>query len=716
VRQLVRARTRDDRGASLILTLAFVLGVGLVTGAATYAVQGGIDSIGGTLGHAQNVADVDGALQAALNDVRSGTYDFDAGSTACFSQGGTAGGVRYYDESAPGSAWSDSPSASAHYAVACTPGPGTGGDSTGVAQNSNTKPGSAILTLGTDPGEPGIGLGSNATLLVKGKVVSNSAITQGGSSSTLTSPWAQAKARGACSTSYVISTPAALCSYTPTAADAAAFTDPAVSKPGYALAAPAASALILRTVPTSCAPATVTLQPGYYDDASALTTLSACGNTIVFAPGTYWFDFRNSEAASATYPAVPSGSNVWTVNNKSTYVIGGTLDGWSGGVPPKFPGACVSPLTDATAKGVRFVFGGDSRLVVAAGNVELCGTYSSSAPAIPLSGATAGADPGTSTSGAVAAATGTATGFSPASGAPLVTALAAKGGTAATATISRATGGTATATLSSFALPSAVPAGAVLTGAQVLVTHREQNSGSGDGVALQVTPARTGASSITPAVNLRPASTDDTVDLMSQAFVDEVHRYGLTDLAVRWSVTGKKGGSQDLAATLDRVQVNLTWKPPAVRAESVPVAGSNCVGTAPYVPAATNCALVTTSGSKTSVYFQGTVYAPLAALDVELTNASAQVFRSGLIVRSLRIKVTPSSGYTGPVIEVPDDSPGVVPLDVYLTAYYCPGGSSACTSPPSTANGWVLAGRAAATFDDTSGARRVTVKAWQMLR
>ncbi len=363
-------------------------------------------------------------------------------------------------------------------------------------------------------------------------------------------------------------------------------------------------------------------------------------------------------------------------------------------------------------------FGGDSRLVVAAGNVELCGTYSSSSPAIPISGATTGADPAASTSGPVAATAATSTtspAFTTAPAGQLVQKLATKDGAVATATVLRSTGGTASVSLSSFALPAAVPAGAVLTGAQVAVTHREQNSGSGDAVALQVTPGRPGATSITAAATLRTASTDDTLDVMSQALVDEVHAYGLSDLVLRWDATGKKGGPQDLLATLDRVQVTLTWKPPAVRSEATPVTGSsNCVGTAPYVPASTNCALVTTSGSKTSVYFQGTAYTPLAALDIQLTNASAQVFRSGLIVRSLRIKVTPSAQYTGPVIEVPDDSPGVVPLDVYLTAYTCPAGGACGGAPP--LGSWVAVGRAAATFDDSTGARRVTVKAWQMQR
>jgi hypothetical protein len=201
-------RQRNDAGASLILTMAFVLGVSLVMGGLLGYARASLVAETATLAHAQTVADTGGALQAGINDVRTGTYNYDNGDVNCFA-GANPGTVRYYDSTAAG-AWSPSPPVSPRYAVACAPGPGTGAAAGLTVQNSNTRPGSAILTLGTDPGEPGIGLASNSPLVVKGQVVSNSSITQGGSSSQLSSPWAQVKARGACSTSYVISVPAAL--------------------------------------------------------------------------------------------------------------------------------------------------------------------------------------------------------------------------------------------------------------------------------------------------------------------------------------------------------------------------------------------------------------------------------------------------------------------------------------------------------------------------
>jgi hypothetical protein len=701
--------------------VAFVVGVGLVLGGLLGYARASIVAETATQAHAQTVADTGAALQAGINDVRTSGYNYDNGDGNCFG-GATPGTTRYYDAGAGSGAWSASASVSTRYLVTCAPGPGTGAAAGLTVQNSSTRPGSAILTLGTDPGEPGVGVASNGTLTVKGRVVSNSSITRGGSSSVLSSPWAQVKATGTCNTSYVVSIPAALCSYTPTAADAAAFADPTQ----YAAPVPTPNQLTPRTVPACSAGGTVTLQPGYYDDAVALTAISSCGMTVIFAPGTYWFDFHNSEMPSSGPTAVPPGSDVWTVGNRNTHLIGGTPAGWSSGPPPAFPGACISPLLNQTAQGVRFVFGGDSRMNVTAGKVELCGTYSSSSPPIVLTGATSGAD--TSYSGAQGTATSVATpsgasAFGPAG--QVVAGVSAADSSYATVTVPRPSSGTSAAgmTLSGFATSPAVPPGSVLTGATLVVRHREQTTRSGDGLALTVTPARSGAAAVTPSIGLNSSSgfRTDSVDLTA-ALVAEAHTYGLSGLQVRYDVTvGRAAGSNtSLTADVDAVQLVLAFKPPAVRGERTAINGTaNCVGTAPYVPASSNCALLTTSGAQTAVYLQGTTYTPQAALDVSLTNVSRQVFRSGVVVRSLRIGITPSAGYSGPVIEIPDDSTGPQPLDVYVTAYRCPDGAT-CPAPAVGASPgapWRLAGRAAASFADGGATpRTVTVKAWQIVR
>jgi hypothetical protein len=113
---------------------------------------------------------------------------------------------------------------------------------------------------------------------------------------------------------------------------------------------------------------------------------------------------------------------------------------------------------------------------------------------------------------------------------------------------------------------------------------------------------------------------------------------------------------------------------PAFRAES------GCVTNGPYTGNGnSSCALVSTvNNSGTQFYVQGTTYAPNAVLDITLNNAENQVFRFGLIARSLWVKETGSYTSTVPVIEVPDDSPGFV-FSVFLSASVCPGGVPPCT-------------------------------------
>jgi hypothetical protein len=89
------------------------------------------------------------------------------------------------------------------------------------------------------------------------------------------------------------------------------------------------------------------------------------------------------------------------------------------------------------------------------------------------------------------------------------------------------------------------------------------------------------------------------------------------------------------------------------------------------------------------------------------------------VARSAELNVSPSNGYEGPLIELPDNTLAPAPLKVYLTAWTCPGGS--CASPPSTANGWTVAGRSLVKYTDAnfvpvSGQRGVSVLSWSVAR
>ncbi|HST82104.1 MAG TPA: hypothetical protein VLL08_10260 [Kineosporiaceae bacterium] len=717
----------DDRGAALVLALLFITGVGLITGALLTFSSASIRSATELHNRSQVDLDVDGALQVALNSVRQSTYNNAAGET-CLNGGSL-------DMAGTNSAL---------VRVTCTPGSGTGAAAGLVPISSANRPGSAILTLGTNPGEPGIGQSSNGVLWVKGRMFSNSTITQGGSGcpdtpqpptgncAEIYSPNAKVIAKGNCQGT-IFSVPAKECNATgadPSGRDL----DPgtvAGTAAAYAQPPTALSDLNLRTVPTTCPDSTVTLQAGYYDDAVALSTLSACGKTIIFAPGTYYFDFHNAEMAATGTTAVPKASDVWTVNNKDSYLIGGTPSGWTTGPPPTFPGACVSPLTTTTAAGVQFVFGGDSRMVVTAGKVELCGSYFSSKPSLVIYGAKTGADttngPFTSTpSGTSSTPTG-ATGYATIPAGQVVTNVSAIGDSrVATAVITRASGSAAKGgvVLPGYAPTPTIPAGSILTSAQVLVAHQESILRNDDEAEISLTAARTGATPATRQITTSSSMVTETQD-WTDALASEVHRYGLTGLRLQFDVTAaaRNGGNTSLTSVLDGAVVRLTWKPPAVRGERTAINGAaNCIGNAPYLASGTNCALITTSGNQTQIYLQGTVYSPFAALDIAMTNASGQVFKSGLITRSLLFKVTASSNFNQPVIEIPDNSLGATPLDVYLTAYACPTGSAAsCAAATPPAAPWRVAGQAAATITDTgstpvSGSREITVRSWQLPR
>ncbi|GAA2330597.1 hypothetical protein GCM10010170_008650 [Dactylosporangium salmoneum] len=144
---------------------------------------------------------------------------------------------------------------------------------------------------------------------------------------------------------------------------------------------------------------------------------------------------------------------------------------------------------------------------------------------------------------------------------------------------------------------------------------------------------------------------------------------------------------------------------------SVP-AQSGCVTTVPY---SSGCAVIKTENSPNSrLYIQGTTYVPKAALDVQLNNLTGQVFRYGVISRSLFMTPTGSADLTGPVIEVPDDSPGYgLRTVVNLTVYIC-AGTAVCAADKVKLQATVgLVDRSGA---PSPGKREVTIYNWSSQR
>jgi len=107
---------------------------------------------------------------------------------------------------------------------------------------------------------------------------------------------------------------------------------------------------------------------------------------------------------------------------------------------------------------------------------------------------------------------------------------------------------------------------------------------------------------------------------------------------------------------------------------------------------------------------QGTTYAPTAAIDITLNNAAEQVFRFGVVSRTLFVKETGSTCYTGPVIEVPDDSPGYA-FDALLNVFVCDTAPCGTTGTPNLKVKVAFVDANAAT--PISGQRQIVIESWE---
>ncbi|MFB9691243.1 hypothetical protein [Amycolatopsis plumensis] len=659
----------DDTGAALPLVLVLVTVIAVVLGALLSFADTSVRTTVNLRDQAASAYTADGALQAGINAIRTSTFTGAAGEH-CFGGSDTLSLPNF---GGAGSA-----------AVSCTADPAKVRIQCPSLSVCN-RPGNAILTLGTG-GEDGLNIQqpTGSSFKVHGIVYSNSNIrVVNGSLDTNTAVYA----RGTCSGT-ILSTPTPSCGFGGSSLGA---------DPGYA---PALTSVPPRQALPPCTKASslVTFQPGYYDDAAGLSAMmsssSKCkDSTFWFTPGTYYFDFHNS--ASVRPPSLPSGTDEWTVDNG--YLVAGTPVDGSGRiiakppVPAQIPGACDNPIDDAKAVGVQFVFGGDSRLAVKAGQAEICGTYSAERPPVAVYGLTSGAESLVTTTLVPASVTGDFTGGTTAS-------LSKVDGLGATWVSPGKSGGSATLTATGFAAAAAPPAGTILTSAKLRVTHRNDQGTNKDTRTAQFTPTGSSPISLTVSSPGGGSAVTDVTDVTSQ-LAQAVYDGTFAGGQLGYTVNVKHEGTE----LVDALQLDLAYTPPALRSES------GC--TQLMYPSSAACALVTTvNNSGNRFYVQGTTYAPKAVLDVTLNNATEPIFRFGVVARSLWVKETGSVTFTGAVIEVPDDSPGFV-FGVYLSAYVCPG-SSTC------APGGAPVARARVAYVDgdpanpVPGARQVSVLSW----
>ncbi len=713
----------NDGGASLILALIFITCVSLIVGGLLSYSSSGLKSAGSTQAAGVSTADVGSALQTGINDLRNSTYfNSPASAETCLG----AGNLKSYTPTPSGSALT----------VTCAPDATSGGAGGLVPVNNSNKPALAVLTLASGS-EVGLDKTGNRPLKIKGSVYSNSTIRASGGTACPTTwppPANSTNCNGiftqgpdanpdnvsltgetGCIGTVVTRLPAN--KHCP-ASHATIGEDPANTYPA-AYAQPT-TGMTARSLPT-CGSNPVTFDPGYYDDAVGLSQLtggsgSCGGKTFWFKPGVYYFDFHNSDMPTSGSPVIPNGSNVWTFNDTSGVLVAGTKQGWTTSASKaNMPGSCVSPLTSTTTLGVQFVFGGDSQLNISKGSAEICGTWYVDRPSLVLYGAksTTGALLGPASLAPSSVTSTTNPAFTALTPGPLGSNTDAGAGPKVAG---MAANKTATLQVNAFTSPSpAVAARAVLDQATVTVRHGELGANAATTLTLTLKPNRPGAAVITKPILVSAGTSSltyltQTLDVTSELQA-EMYAYGLTNpgpFTAAVTVATSNTGSQSVTEQVDYLNISLSWRPIAVRKQS------GCVA----LPS--GCAMVQTDIHTDEVYFQGTAYTPLAWLDIRLVGVTGQVFRAGLVARRVSLDVSPSNGYDGPLIELPDNVFAPVPLRVYLTAWSCPG-PGACTSPPSTSNGWRVVGRTLVEYADlnfvpVSGQRGVTVKSWRVAR
>ncbi|NEA32328.1 hypothetical protein [Streptomyces sp. SID13031] len=617
-------RGRDERGSSLLMVLVVITVVALALSALLTRSDAAQKVTESLRKDAAASATAEGAMQAAINNLRNSSYNGEPGQH-CFGLSDTLS-LLAFDGLKP-------------VAVKCQPDPKQAIVQCGVAAACN-RPDNAILALSTIPGETALSVSQpgGSTFRIHGKVFANSSIdvTAGTLSASGT-----LSARGLCSDGVLVP----LCGLGGSLAAAPAY-EPAVAT------VPARRSLPACTTPNSV----VTFVPGYYDDADGLSTMmsgtSPChDSTWWFKPGVYYFDFHNT-----TNPLL-TGNNTWTVKD-GTLVAGTPVNaaGAAIGAPPvpaAIPGSCASPVGGAPAAGVQFIFGGTSRLDVESGKAEICGTYSASKPPVAVYGLTSGAE--TASSDVLK---------------PTAVSLFSKFGSSATparlGTVddqaaswkSTAVNDTAGFTLSGYSQAGAIPVGSVLESAELKITHRHSDPLTTDKLDLSVDVGP--GAPITATATGRPGGA----------------AYGVTTIPLDASRTGSlarsvyagifTGASISLTAGLtakddtediDAIRIELSYREPALRK------GNGCVVDGPYP--ANGCALI--AGN---VFVDGTIYAPEAALDLTSAGGNRPLVKAGVVIRALRVSITGS--LTGVAIDLPDVSPGFT-FGLHLSVYLCPG-------------------------------------------
>jgi hypothetical protein len=618
---------QSDEGAMLVFALIIITTVALVTGAVLTHGWTNLSATVSLRGVAGTSYAGDAAAKVAINNLRMGSsapgfaqspepgddapwvYSNNLDGTGCFGLDGTLPRTKLVLNNLQPAAGDQTADTSTRVECSVVPGTGLFGGGGGVDTDGSMR---AITIFDGD-----LTVQNNSMLQVRGGIASNGAIDADNAAGTGIFTNGYVWANGGCSGT-IVTTKAKDCSH-------ADVSDPVVPEVFTSTAGV--------TPRVASAQSCTAFQPGFYGSAAELTAkVDACG-TAVFVPGDYYFDFGDE--------AVGSGQNVWSINKT---VIGGQLTG--SGEPP---GRCRSPIDEDDAVGVRFVFGGSSRILVGQdAHVELCGTYVPDTVPVVLQqqGVSTTSTNGTqSVKASTVATTGSTPGWSATPTAAMLNAVDASDAQWPGNSNGSPKG---VLTLTNLTPSPAIPAGSRLTGATLKVHHKEQG---GTQVAVNVSA---GSDTYTTTLPLRSvsalnqpypvAATDDlaipTGPLLTA--LAKAVRDGTLSTATPTVELSLAGKNKSMA--IDSVSLELTWTTWALNQ-------------------ATNNNFLTGFGNsyKGDFVLQGTLYAPHGAVDVNFGNNADTVvaFRYGLAVRSALLAGHPQVLYGYPLVSIPDEGSGL---------------------------------------------------------
>jgi hypothetical protein len=647
-----RLRTlRDDSGAMLVIALVIITTVAVVTGAVLASGWTNLRATVGLRSVAGTSYAADAAAKIAVNDLRLGArapgwvapgfpgpwtdwvYTNNADGTGCFGANGTTPDNSLELNNVYPKAGRQVADSSARVDCAVVPGTGIFGPGSGVGVDDPDPTDAfarALTTVGTTGTLQGmrlkpLGTGNQAAMPVRGGVASRSSITV--DNGTLVTD-GYVKAQGSC-TGPIVSNPAKSCNQPNSVPMPATPPSPLSSVPAY-------------RDPSSVT--TCTFQPGFYNNAAALSAAVNKCATARFASGTYYFDFNDE---------THGGQNVWNI---TTRLIGGEYVGGT------IPGTCKSPITYDPVPGVQFVFGGDSRITVGdTAHVELCGPSNDGKAPMTLyqqqsgSAETAGST-GAQAAQVVAQATdnGKIEKFTVVGGdGSYQGALAAPGDGSTLSWVStKKNNSQAAVNLRSFPGLGAIPVGSDITSATVRIKYAKSPAT----LSMTADVADNDTPTTSPVTVPGPdAGGWATVDLSAhlQSLLDS----GAFDanrprLQLRLTST-----DLDQTLTVDAVTLSVDYVPPALHA-------------------AQDVRFIESPGGNFHGEFvvQGATFVPhgYVALDPGSFDTALVAFRWGLVALGVDFQAQPSQHFGYPLVSIPDAGHGlgnkvtVVDLEVYV--------------------------------------------------